>query len=142
MPGDVEVGEETPLLKRDIPLAEMKAESLKERAVAGTAAVSCTLPVDSSNTLPRTPHSPHTRSTVITSLLSILFEAAAHPSVFVSGILGCVLSPYAAIQQQKLTQVEALQQTNQVFEVEVDQLAAENARLKKTVNELEESVMK
>lgn len=39
---DVEVGEDTPLLKKDVALQEMKAESLKERAVATTAAVSCT----------------------------------------------------------------------------------------------------
>lgn len=62
--------------------------------------------------------------------------------MWISGILGCLLSPYAHLQQQKLTQVEALQQTNTVLEVEVEQLENENRKLKKTVQELEESVLK
>jgi hypothetical protein len=134
--GDVEVGESTPLLHSGSgtnsednnnnnnnteppPLQEMKAESLKERAVAVTAGVS-----------------------FLSSIAAIIFEAAAHPVVWVSGILGAILAPYAALQQQKLTQVEALNQTNERMEQEVEQLAAENVRLSKQVQEMEESVIK
>jgi hypothetical protein len=126
--GDVEVGESTPLLHSGSgtsnsdeppPLQEMKAESLKERAVAVTAGVS-----------------------FLSSIAAILFEATAHPVVWVSGVLGAVLAPYAAMQQQKLTQVEALNQTNERMEQEVEQLAAENVRLTRQVQEMEESVIK
>ena len=131
---DVEaVGESTPLLhsgsndnsnndnnsSEPPPLQEMKAESLKERAVAVTAGVS-----------------------FLSSIAAIIFEATAHPVVWVSGILGAILAPYAAMQQQKLTQVEALNQTNERMEQEVEQLAAENVRLSKQVQEMEESVIK
>jgi hypothetical protein len=133
---DVEaVGESTPLLHSGSgnggednnddsnteppPLQEMKAESLKERAVAVTAGVS-----------------------FLSSIAAIILEATAHPVVWVSGILGAILAPYAAMQQQKLTQVEALNQTNERMEQEVEQLAAENVRLSKQVQEMEESVIK
>jgi hypothetical protein len=101
------------------PLQEMKVESLKERAVAVTAGVS-----------------------FLSSLAALIFEAAAHPVVWVSGVLGAVLAPYAALQQQKLTQVEALHQTNRRMEQEVQQLEAENVRLSQQVREMEESVIK
>jgi cell division protein FtsB len=119
---DLEAGEGTPLLSsagEPAPLQEMKAESLKERAVAGTAAVSC-----------------------VTSVLAVLFEATSHPTVWVSGILGAVLAPYAALQQRKLTQTEALHQTNERMAQEVEQLTAENGRLSKQVKEMEETVIK
>jgi len=60
----------------------------------------------------------------------------------VSGILGCILSPYAAIQQEKLTQTEALDQTNDRMEEEVAQLTQENKRLATQVREIEETVLK
>lgn len=123
---DVEIGEQTPLLQQrtttaedDMVLQDMKAESLKERAVTATAFVG-----------------------FFSSITSIILEATAHPSVWVSGILGLVIAPYSALQQKKLTHVEALQQTNQVLEVEVENLEAENARLKQTIQEMEESVLK
>jgi hypothetical protein len=139
---DVEVGESTPLLHagsatgssgedndndnnnnnnsdQPPPLQEMKVESLKERTVAVTAGVS-----------------------FLSSIAALIFEATAHPVVWVSGILGAILAPYAALQQQKLTQVEALNQTNERMEQEVEQLAAENVRLSQQVQEMEESVIK
>jgi len=68
-------------------------------------------------------------------------EAAIHPIVLVSGILGLLVSPYAAFQQRKLTQLEALHQTNAALEEEVEGLENENMRYKKAVQELEESVL-
>jgi cell shape-determining protein MreC len=80
--------------------------------------------------------------TVITSVLSLVFQAAGHPTVFVSGLLGTILAPYAAIQQRKLTEVEALAETNERLTSEVDQLATENERLSTQVQTMEKSVAK
>jgi hypothetical protein len=128
--GDIEAaGESTPLLQPNSsgagnnelppPLQEMKVEALKERAVAITAAVS-----------------------TVTSILAVMLESALHPVVWISGILGAILAPYAAIQQQKLTQVEALNQTNARMEQQVEQLTEENIRLLNQVKAMEESVIK
>ena len=78
---------------------------------------------------------------VITSLLSILLEASAsHPSVLISGVLGLLLAPYAAFQQRKITEVEALKETNEVMQGEVTHLTAENSRLQAQVRQIEKSV--
>lgn len=78
---------------------------------------------------------------VITSLLSILLEASAsHPSVLISGVLGLLLAPYAAFQQRKITEVEALKETNEVMQGEVTHLTAENSRLQAQVQQIEKSV--
>jgi sensor histidine kinase YesM len=82
-------------------------------------------------------------TTVTSSLLSLIFQASvAYPSVYVSSILGIILAPYAVIQQNKLTQVEALDQTNDRLEKEVAQLDLENQRLRKQVQEIEETVLR
>lgn len=65
----------------------------------------------------------------------------SNPAVYVSGIIGVAIAPYAVIQQQKLTQCEALKQTNQRMGEEVTQLKEENVRLQSTVQELETSVV-
>lgn len=70
----------------------------------------------------------------------MVFQAAGHPTVFVSGLLGTILAPYAAIQQRKLTEVEALAETNERLTSEVDQLATENERLSTQVQTMEKSV--
>lgn len=117
------VGESTPLLNGNVdeeeppPLQDLKAESLKERTVSAVAAVNFGL-----------------------AILTLLFQAAAHPIVWLSGILGLLISPLAAMQQHKLTQVEALAQTNERLQMEVDDLAAQNARLSNTLQQSEESV--
>jgi len=64
----------------------------------------------------------------------------AHPIIFVTGVLGLVLSPYAAFQQRKITQVEALKETNEAMEEEVTKLTAENNRLEAQVQKMEETV--
>ena len=71
-----------------------------------------------------------------------MLQAAAHPSVYISGLLGVLLAPYAAIQQRKLTEVQALDETNERLESEVNQLAAENERLSAQVKSVESSVSK
>ena len=80
-------------------------------------------------------------STVVTSLLSIFLEASAsQPSVLISGALGLVLAPYAAFQQRKITEIEALKETNEVMQDEVAHLTAENSRLQAQVQQIEKSV--
>jgi len=77
------------------------------------------------------------------SLLSMIFETTLqHPSIWISNLLGCILSPYAAFQQSKLTQVEALRQTNATLEREVSDLTKINENLKSSVQNLEEHVIK
>lgn len=51
-----------------------------------------------------------------------------------------VLSPYAAFQQRKITQIEALKETCEVMEGEVQTMAAENIRLAAHVEKMEASV--
>lgn len=123
---DVESGEASPLLKgsqtsydpesEPPPLEEMKENTLKERAVAGAAAVAFS-----------------------TSIAAMVMES--NPAVYVSGAVGTCVAPYAAMQQEKITQVEALKQTNERLESEVQQLQHENERLSNQVNELESSVL-
>jgi hypothetical protein len=99
------------------PLRDMKENTLKERAVAGAAAVGFS-----------------------TSIAAMLLEHN-NPSVYVSGGIGCVVAPYAAIQQEKITQVEALKQTNERLTDEVQQLQDENVRLQAAAKDLESSVL-
>ena len=79
---------------------------------------------------------------VVLSLLTLVFHSALNPLVWVSGLLGVIIAPTAAFQQHKLTQVEALAQTNERLSSEVDQLTAENGRLQASVQQMEESVLK
>ena len=89
---DPELGETSPLIANQQPEQEKPLQpigsSLAEKAVGGAAAVSFTA-----------------------SILSMLL--VKNPIVYVSGVIGAVISPYAAIQQQKITQVNALAETNQ-----------------------------
>lgn len=118
---DIEAGETTSLLhngpdNEPPPLQDMKAESLKEKAVAGLGVVG-----------------------FLSSFASLFW--GDYPSVYLSGLLGTLLSPYAALQQRKLTHVEALRQTNERFQEEVDQLTNENLRLSNASQQLSEAVM-
>ena len=79
---------------------------------------------------------------VILSLLTLVFFSGWNPLVWVSGLFGIIIAPTAAFQQHKLTQVEALAQTNERLSSEVDQLTAENGRLTASVQQMEESVLK
>ena len=76
----------------------------------------------------------------MTSLISMMAEYSAaaiqHPAIVVSGCLGLILSPYAKFQQEKLTQVKALEQTNSVLEDELNDLKQQQEQLKTHVTEL------
>jgi myosin heavy subunit len=77
---------------------------------------------------------------VVTSLISMMAEYSAtaiqHPAIVVSGILGMILSPYAKFQQEKLTQVKALEQTNSVLEDELKYLKQQYEQISKRVEEV------
>jgi len=79
---------------------------------------------------------------VIMSLLNLIFQAALNPLIWISSLLGMFVGVAAPFQQHKLTQVEAMAQTNERLSSEVDQLTAENVRLHASVQQMEESVLK
>jgi len=98
-------------------LKPMKENNVKEYAVAGVSGTG-----------------------FVTALVSIMFYGS--PIVWITGAFGVVLAPFATFQQQKLTQCEALAETNAFFKAEVERLAANNEKLSGTVNELEGTVDK
>jgi hypothetical protein len=82
---DVEVGERTRLVGQDErPLKDLPESTFKEKIVSGLAAVS-----------------------FAASVTAVIF-ASTNPVVYVSGILGIAMGPYAAVQQRKITDVDAL----------------------------------
>jgi len=114
---DVESAENTPLVSKsgqDEELKELPESTKKEQLVSGLAVVS-----------------------FAASITSIIFTA--NPIVYVSGILGAALSPYAAVQQRKITDVDALSQTTERVKEEVEQLKAENLKLEASVKSLKAS---
>lgn len=64
----------------------------------------------------------------------------SNPVVYVSGAIGTIVAPVAAIQQTKLTEVAAMKETNHRLNSEVDSLKAEHERLAAQVSSLETSV--
>lgn len=87
---DLELGESTPLLSPGgTPLlTELPAFSFQEKVVGFFSA--CTFG---------------------TSTISII-ASMGNPFVYLSGLLGIIIAPYAAFQQQKITQIKALSETN------------------------------
>jgi len=77
------------------------------------------------------------RTSVGTSLTSMMLEA--NPLVYWAGGLSCAVAPYAAYQQSKLTDINALKQTHEALKNQLDNLTAENERLKSCVASLEET---
>jgi DNA repair exonuclease SbcCD ATPase subunit len=63
--------------------------------------------------------------------------AIQHPSIVVAGCLGLFLSPYAVFQQSKLTQVQALEQTNSVLEDELRFLQEQQQKIQSHVQEIQ-----
>uniref|UniRef100_A0A7S2S5B8 Uncharacterized protein n=1 Tax=Eucampia antarctica TaxID=49252 RepID=A0A7S2S5B8_9STRA len=64
----------------------------------------------------------------------------SNPLVLVSGTLGIMVPSYSAVQQQKITETEALKETNECLERELNNLRVENNRLSESVDQLEGSV--
>ena len=82
----------------------------------------------------------------LTSLISMMAEYSAsaiqHPAMVISGCLGLILSPYAKFQQEKLTQVKALEQTNSVLEDELKYLQQEYEKITKHLETVDASTTK
>ena len=120
---DPELGEGTPLLRASTdggdeqPLEDIKDWTRRERAVAGISAISF-------------------GSSVGAMMLS------PTPVVLTAGTIGALLAPYVAFQQQKITDVQALSETNKRVQEEVQQLQQENGKLQAHVTDLTESVHK
>jgi hypothetical protein len=87
---DIEIGEQTPLFQNDdeTPLEDIEHSTRREKAVAGVSAISFG-----------------------TSFAAMLFEG--NLLVYISGLVGIIVAPYATIQQQKITEVDALKETNE-----------------------------
>lgn len=136
---DLETGERTPLIKpvkaagsaspsRSAPttlgallgdeeqdLEDVKEWTKREKAVAGVSAISFT-----------------------TSAAAMIFYP--QPIVYVSGLIGCGVAPYVAFQQQKITEVRALQETNLRFQEEIDELEGETTKIQVQVQDLQSTV--
>jgi chromosome segregation ATPase len=63
--------------------------------------------------------------------------AIQHPSIVIAGCLGLFLSPYAIFQQSKLTQVQALEQTNSVLEDELRFLQEQQQKIQSHLQEIQ-----
>lgn len=116
---DLELGnEQTPLLSSgdDGLLTEIPKFTFREKVVAFFSA--CTFG---------------------TSTVSLIVSMG-NPFVYVSGFLGVIVAPYAVFQQNKITQIQALKETNERVEREVNTLSEQNEELHKNVNELRDRV--
>jgi hypothetical protein len=120
---DPELGEGTPLLRGSTdggdeqPLADIKDWTRREQVVASISAISF-------------------GSSVGAMMLS------PTPVVLTAGSIGVLLAPYVAFQQQKITDVQALSETNKRVQEEVQQLQHENGKLQAQVEDLAKSVQK
>jgi hypothetical protein len=83
-----DISEQSPLVSNEKPLKSITETTTSEKTVAGFSVVSFGM-----------------------SFAAMLFEH--HPIVYLSGLIGIIVSPYAAIQQQKITTVHALAETNE-----------------------------
>lgn len=78
-------------------------------------------------------------TTVLTSTLAIIM-AGINPIIWATAIFGIVLPPYSAIQEQKLTDLKAMRETNGSMEREMENLEYNNERLKAENEKIEASV--
>jgi len=77
----------------------------------------------------------------ITMIIAIITLAiSANPLVLVTGILALLVPPFSAYQQQKITDIKAMQETNAAMERELTNLKYENERLSGENDRLDESV--
>ena len=72
--------------------------------------------------------------TVGTALFAMILNQSFF--VLVAGACACLVGPFVYYQQTKITDVNALKETHQALDKEVDRLASENKRLEENVEEL------
>ena len=77
---------------------------------------------------------------VVASLFAMIINSGI--LVIISGLFGVALAPYAAFQQQKITQTIAMKETNEYFEKQLTILKASNERLSEQNKHMTEAVDK
>ena len=82
------------------------------------------------------------RYEIISMMTEYSSTVIQHPAIVISGCLGLILSPYAKFQQEKLTQVKALEQTNSVLEDELKYLQQQHEEITKHVQVVNASTAK
>lgn len=75
---------------------------------------------------------------VTMSILAML--VSANPFTTVTGVLGLILPPYSALQEQKITDCKAMRESNEVMQHELENLERENERLEIETEKLQGSV--
>ncbi len=65
---------------------------------------------------------------VISASLALIV-ASLNPVVLITGVLGIIIPPYSALQEQKITDCKAMRETNMVMELEMNNLKYNNERL-------------
>mmetsp|Transcript_18615 Transcript_18615/g.40508 ORF Transcript_18615/g.40508 Transcript_18615/m.40508 type:complete len:256 (+) Transcript_18615:43-810(+) len=119
--GDIEAPtESTPLKGNDLdeddePLGSIPENTTKEKIVAAAAVVGAG-----------------------TNIAAMVMEGGIATKV--SGTIGTLLAPYSALQQQKITETQAMKETCERLDEEVTNLKVENDRLNASVGELQTSV--
>lgn len=81
-----------------------------------------------------------TASTSVTFATLSLIIAYINPVVLVTSVLGIIVPPYSALQEQKITDCKAMRQTNVVMEQELNNFQYNNDRLHEQNDELEATV--
>jgi hypothetical protein len=81
---------------------------------------------------------------VTTSILALVI-AGINPIIYATAIMGIIIPPYSALQEQKITDCKAMKETNLAMEREManlkynnDRLAAENDKLENSVGNLQD----
>lgn len=76
---------------------------------------------------------------VISASLALII-ASMNPVVLLTGVLGIIIPPYSALQEQKITDCKAMRETNMVMEIEMNNLKYNNERLSEENGKLQASV--
>ena len=79
--------------------------------------------------------------TSILSLVLVIF-VSINPFVTILGAVGLIIPPFSFYQEQKITDVRAMQETNMAMERELDNMIYENERLSYENDQLAASVVK
>jgi len=120
-PNDGIINETSPLIVNtnpeddDVLLGDLPPWTLKEVSVTGLAA-----------------------ATVATSIGVLVITS--NPIAMAAGVIGLLVPPYTAFQEQKITDCTAMDKTNKVMANELNNLEHENGRLEIETGELKNSV--
>lgn len=77
--------------------------------------------------------------TVVTAIAALLISS--NPIVVATSVIGLLVPPYTAFQEQKKTDCIAMEQTSETMENELENLKVETERLEGATKELESSIV-